>query len=161
MFPGRQSGSRSLQGIAIKSQYQKICEVAEHANQTHIRSGMEYGRARTQENVACAIFVTLACSVLVAFATHSGGRASAPMKWAGVLLAAGAAFSTLVKLTRLDPQRETAHFQTASRYRDLITSCRAAVAKYEEKLIGDEELQALLDRDVSDLNALEKHAERI
>ena len=158
MFPGRQPGSRSLQGIAIKSQYEKLCGVAEHARQTHVRSGMEYGRARTQHSVACAIFVTLACSVLVAFAAHPGAPASWPVRWTGVLFAVAAAFTTLVKLTRTDPKQETAHFQTASRYRDLIASCRETVARYEEKLIGDDELQALLGRHVSDLNALEKHA---
>ena len=161
MFPGRQPGSRTLQGIAIKAQYEKVCEVAQHAREAHVRSGMEHGRARTQQNLACAIFVTLASSVLVALATHTGGPASPPVRWAGIFLAVAAPFSALVKLTRMDPKRETAHFQTATRYRDLITSCRAAVAKYEEKLIGDSELQALLDRHLADLNSLEKHAESI
>ena len=153
MFPGRNPGSRTIQGLTIRAEFAKLSTVAEQGQHQHGRSAAQNWRRKTIQNLAFTIIVTIAATVALSLAMAVPPR---PMKWAVVCLAVVATLCTLLIVTRIYPERQAAHVQIARRYSALVESCRLSVRKYEEKLIGDSEFQALLDQHICNLDALQK-----
>ena len=158
MFPGRHPGSRSIEGLSIKTNCNRASTVAEQNRDRELAAAAELWRTKTKQNLAATVLVTLASVMLAAFAVH---YATGLLQWANIALAVSAAFCTLISVTRRSASREAAHRQTASRFAECAAACRASVVKYEEGSIGDGEFQALLSQHMAEIEALKKGAERI
>jgi hypothetical protein len=156
MFPGRNPGSRTIQGLSIRAEFGKLAAAADEQQKRHARTAEQYWRSKTIQNLAFTIIITIASTVAASLATAVPPR---PVKWAVVCLAGAAMLCTLTNVTRLHPERQGAHFQIARRYTALAASCRMSINKYEEKLIGDTEFQALLDHHVFHMDTLKQEIE--
>lgn len=156
MFPGRNPGSRSLQGLNIKAEFGKLAMAAEHAQGRHRRCATQNWRRKTIQNLAFTIIITIASTVTWLLALSVPPE---PIRWTAFCLAAVAPLCTLVMSTRRYPERQAAHLQIANRYKALAASCHVSVTKYEDQLIGDGEFQALLDQHVSDMDGLKRESE--
>ena len=153
MFPGRNSGSRTVQGLTIKAEFAKLSGAAEQQRHRHSQSAVRNWRSKTIQNLAFTIIVTIAATVVLSLALAVPPQ---PMKWEVVCLAVVATLCTLVIVSRMYPERQAAHVQIARRYSALAESCRMSITKYEEKLIGDSEFQALLEQHIFNWDALQK-----
>ena len=156
MYSGRNPGSRTVQGLTIKADFEKLCAAAEHERERHRRCTGQNWRTKTIQNLTCTIIITVCSSVAFLLATTAPSQ---PMKWEVVCLAFTAPLCTLVIVTRRFPERQSAHFHIAKRYAALAASCRVSVTKYEDKAIGDSEFQALLEQHVSEMAGLTRDAE--
>src|SRR5215472_8162299 len=154
MYPGRSPGSRTIQGLTLKSAIEKVRVAAEQGLDRHRKSGIRIERVKTIQNLVSAIVTAIVTTVVLWLAMHS----EKPGKWPVWLLAATTiAFNTIL-VTRRYPEQAAVHRQIAKRYKDVAAACQITVRKYEELLIEDTGLQALLDQHQSDLNALKKDA---
>ena len=158
MYPGRQPGSRTIQGLTLKAEFGKLCLNAESEQGRHTRCADLNWLIKTIQNLTITILITIASSA--AFLLVMGSD-RIPAKWAVVCLSVTAPLCTLVFVSRRYSERHVAHFQIARRYSALATSCRLSITKYEEALIGDIELQALLDRHFLDMDDLKRESNRI
>ena len=156
MYLGRNPGSRSIQGLTIRAEFGKLCSAAEREQDRHAHCASRSRRNKTIQNLAVTIIITIASSVAFSRATAVPPR---PMKWEVVCLSVVAALATLVLVTRRHGERQAAHFQLAQRFTALAASCRLSVTRYEEKLIGDSEFQALLDQHVFHMDTLKHEIE--
>jgi hypothetical protein len=156
MFPGRNPGSRTIQGLTIRAEFGKLAAAADEEQKRHDRTAVQYWRSKTIQNLAFTIVVTIAATVAFSLVTSVPPR---PVKWAVMCLAGSATLCTLTVVTRLHPERQAAHFQIARRYTALAASCRMSINKYEEKLIGDSEFQALLDHHLFHMDTLKHEIE--
>lgn len=157
MFPGRQPGVRTLQGLTASAGLAKLGAAAEQERDRHREAAARSGRAKALQNLATAIILTIIATVTVVFAMD---RATGLLRWAVPGLAFTATICNLVIVTRRDPERQTAHFHMAKRYGAFVASCRVCIAKYDEKRVGDTELQSLLDQHLSDMAALKEDTAR-
>ena len=155
MYPGRQPGSRTFQGLTIKAQLEKLCAAADGGRDRYTRSGDQNWRAKTIQNLVSTIIITITSTLAILLALDG-----LPMQWPAVCLAVTASISTLVIATRRYPEREAAHFQIAKRYGALALSSRQSVTRYEENQIGDSEFQALLDQHRMDWDLLRRDTPR-
>lgn len=155
MFPGRNPGSRTIQGLTIRAEFGKLSDAAERQQKRHAQAAAWFWRRKTIQNLAFTIIVTIAATVGFSLATAVPPR---PMKWVVVCLAGAATLCTFVMVTRVYPEKQAAHSQFAKRYTALAASCRMSVTKYEEKLIGDSEFQALLDQHLFHMDTLQHEA---
>ena len=156
MYPGRNPGSRSLQGLTVKAEFAKLSAAVEQEQDLHRRCAAQQLRRKTIQNLAFTIILSIASSLAFCFAMDVRSMWT---KWATVCLALIATLCNLMIVTRRYPERQAAHFQIAKRYMALAESCRLSVTKYEEKLIGDSEFKALLDQLACDLDALKKETQ--
>lgn len=156
MFPGRNPGSRTIQGLTIRAEFGKLAAAADEEQKRHARTAAQHWRSKTIQNLAFTIVITIAATVAFSLATAVPPR---PVKWAVVGLAGVSMLCTLAIVTRLYPERQAAHVQIARRYSALAESCRMSINRYEEKLIGDNEFQALLDQHVFHMETLKHEIE--
>lgn len=156
MFPGRNPGSRTIQGLSIRAEFGKLAAAADEEQKHHAQTAVQYWRSKTIQNLAFTIIITIAATVAFSLVFAAPPR---PAKWAVACLAAASTVCTLATVTRLYPERQAAHFQIARRYTALAASCRMSINKYEEKLIGDSEFQALLDHHLFHMDALKQEIE--
>ena len=156
MFPGRNPGSRTIQGLTIRAEFGKLAAAADEERERHAQIAAQYWRSKTLQNLAFTIIITVAATVAFSLVTAVPPR---PAKWAVVCLAGLSMFCTFAVVTRLYPERQAAHFQIARRYTALSASCQLCITKYEEKLIGDSEFQALLDQHLFQLDTLKHEIE--
>jgi hypothetical protein len=155
MYPGRSPGSRTIQGLTIKSAIEKVRVAAEEGCDLHTKLGIRIERIKTIQNLASAIFTAIVATVTLWLAMHSEPE---PASWPVWLLAATAiAFNTIL-VTRRHPEQAAVHIQIAKRYTDVAAACQVSVRKYEDLLLEDTGLQALLDQHKSDLTALKRDA---
>ena len=153
MYAGRHPGSRTIQGLTIKAQFDKLSAAAEHEADWYIRSAFRHWRIKTVQNLVSGVVVTLASTLAIRLALDN---ASGVMKWMIAGLAAIATVSNFIIVTRRHSEDEAAHFQIAKRCAALAASCRASVTKYEESQLDDDGFQALLDQQLSDREALKR-----
>lgn len=156
MYPGRNPGSRSLQGLTVKAEFVKLSAAVEQEQDHHRRCAARQLRSKTIQNLAFTIILSIASSAAFCLAIDARPGLA---KWATICLALVATLCNLMIVTRRYPEKQAAHFQIARRYKALAESCRLSVTKYEEKLIGDSEFKALLDHFAGDLDALKKETE--
>ena len=154
MYPGRQAGSRSVQGLTIKGQIEKLCTSAEQGQQRYIRSAIRHWRIKTLQNLGSAVILTITATVAVRLVL---GHTS--MQWPFLGLAFAAILWNAVLVTRKHPESEAADFQIARRYAALAISCRESITRYEQSAIEDSGFQALLDKHQTDLADLKSDAE--
>lgn len=153
MFPGRNPGSRSLQGLNIRAEFGKLAVAAEQEQARHKRSATQGWRTKTIQNLAFTVTITIASSVTLLLALSVPPK---PTGTVAICLAVAAPLGTLVMATRRSPERQAAHFQIARRYESLAASCHMSVTKYEDQQIGDGEFQALLAQHVADWDGLKR-----
>jgi hypothetical protein len=154
MYPGRQPGSRTVQGLTIKSLFEKLCASAEQEHERYTRSAVRHWRIKTVQNLASAAILTIAATAVLRLTLGSTSK-----KWPFLFLAVLAILWNGVLVTRRHPEAEAAHFLIARRYAALAASCRASVTKYEQSLIEDSGFQALLDKHAADLADLKSDAD--
>ncbi len=157
MFPGRQPGVRTLQGLTASAALAKLGAAAGQERDRHTEAAVRSGCVKTLQNLATAVLLTIIATIALVLALD---RAAGPLRWAVAGLAVTATACNMVIVTRRHPERQTAHFHMARRYAGFVASCRACVAKYEEKLVGGAELQSLLDQHLTDMAALKEDTAR-
>ena len=157
VFPGRNAGFRSIQGLTIKSQCEKLRATAEHQQARFAQSASRNWRTKTLQNLASAIATTIAATVAVKLALND---ATTAMRATAVWLAVTAMVGNLVIVTRRHAERSAAHFQIARRYAALAASCRQSLTKYEGNQIDDIALQALFDQHLAEATTLKRETQR-
>ena len=154
MFPGRHPGFRTVQGLTIKSQFEKLWVAAEQERDRFIQTSRQNWRIKTVQNLVSAILSTIAATVVLSLAGAGTGWA---IRVPVVVLAITALICNAVLVVRRHAEKAVVHLQIAERYGALAASCRASVTKYEERLIEDVGLQSLLEQHTSDLDLLRKN----
>ena len=130
--------------LLIKARLEKLCAAAEAHSEGHAQYAKQQWRARTIQNLAITIIVT----ILSTF--------TALLIPAAVWLATAAPLSTLIFVTRRYSERQAEHLQMAKRYTAVAIGCRQSVTRYEENALGDGEMQALLELHLIGLDALKR-----
>src|SRR5690242_7372768 len=84
MFPGRNPGSRTIQGLTIKAEFARLSAAAEQEQHRHRQAASSNWRTKTLQNLAFTIIITIAATVALSLAMAAPAR---PMKWVAVSLA--------------------------------------------------------------------------